>query len=144
MFFYDPLTKDKLPYWDSFPLVFPIDFWTSKSSGNSGFIGVNLHYLPPDLRVKLYDALVKVKNNKALTETTRIKMSYQILKKNSETNPLFLPCIKKYIWGHVRSRFYNITPNEWNLTILLPLARFNRQSPVRVWADSRKRIKKGR
>ena len=36
MFFYDPKTKDKLPYYDRFPLVFPF------RKTENGFMGLNL------------------------------------------------------------------------------------------------------
>jgi len=51
MFFYDPKTKDTLPYYDAFPLVIPIE------PAEGGFYGLNLHYLPPVLRAKFLDAL---------------------------------------------------------------------------------------
>src|SRR4051812_30598339 len=51
MYFYDAKLKDVLPYWDQFPLVFPIEIY------DDGFLGINLHYLPPMLRAKLMDAL---------------------------------------------------------------------------------------
>ena len=40
MFIYDPKTKHKLQFFDTFPLVLPID----KIRG--GFIGLNFDYLP--------------------------------------------------------------------------------------------------
>ena len=46
-FFYDPKTKALLPYYDRFPLVLPI------GSAAGGFLGINFHYLPITLRVKL-------------------------------------------------------------------------------------------
>ena len=39
MFMYDPKLKKKLPYYDTFPLVLPIE------SYSDGFLGLNLHYL---------------------------------------------------------------------------------------------------
>ena len=53
MFFYDPKHKDTLPFYDSFPLVIII----GKAKG--GFLGMNLHYLPPLLRAKFLDALME-------------------------------------------------------------------------------------
>ena len=47
MFFYDPKLKKKLPYYDRFPLVLPLENY------NDGFLGINLHYLPIPLRIKL-------------------------------------------------------------------------------------------
>ena len=40
MYFYDPKTKKKLPYYDTFPLVLPVDTF------RGGFVGLNFHYLP--------------------------------------------------------------------------------------------------
>ena len=40
MFFYDPKTKAKMPYYDRMPLIFPI------SVLDTSFLGLNLHYLP--------------------------------------------------------------------------------------------------
>ena len=39
MYFYDPKTKKKLPYYDTFPLVLPVDTF------KGGFVGLNFHYL---------------------------------------------------------------------------------------------------
>ena len=47
MYFYDPKHKKTLPYYDRFPLIFPIN----KAKG--GFLGINMHYLPPILRAPL-------------------------------------------------------------------------------------------
>ena len=49
MFFYDPKFKKKLPYYDTFPLVLPLETY------NDGFLGINMHYLPIPLRVRLLD-----------------------------------------------------------------------------------------
>ena len=49
LFAYDPKHKETLPYYDRFPLIFPIN----KAKG--GFLGINLHYLPPPFRAKLMD-----------------------------------------------------------------------------------------
>ena len=40
MFFYDPKTKARLPYYDVFPLVLPLE------SIKGGCMGLNFHYLP--------------------------------------------------------------------------------------------------
>ena len=40
MFFYDPKFKKTLPYYDTFPLVLPLEPYSD------GFLGINLHYLP--------------------------------------------------------------------------------------------------
>ena len=56
-FFYDPKTKDKLPYYDRFPLIIMV------KPAPGGFYGINLHYLPMGLRAKFLDALLDNINN---------------------------------------------------------------------------------
>ena len=46
MFFYDPKFKKTLPYYDTFPLVLPLEAYSD------GFLGINFHYLPIPLRLK--------------------------------------------------------------------------------------------
>jgi hypothetical protein len=46
-----PSSRRQLPYWDRLPLIFPIEIYPD------GFLGINLHYLPPMYRAKLMDAL---------------------------------------------------------------------------------------
>jgi len=77
MFQYDPKHKATLPYYDSFPLIFPIN------RAKGGFLGINMHYLPPPLRAKLMDALYENSNHKYYYEPTKLKLNYDIL--NIET-----------------------------------------------------------
>ena len=51
LFSYDPKWKKELPYYDSYPIIFPI----GKSKGR--MLGLNFHYLPYSLRAVLMDAL---------------------------------------------------------------------------------------
>ena len=62
MFVYDPKHKKTLPYYDTFPLVLPIEKYPD------GFLGCNLHYLPIPLRIKLLDRLVDFSNNTKFDE----------------------------------------------------------------------------
>jgi len=90
MFNYDPKWKDELPYYDRFPLVFPF----RKVPG--GFYGLNLHYLPPQLRAKLMDGLYDYANNTRYDESTKIKLNYQLLTSIAKMR-FFSPCVKHYL-----------------------------------------------
>lgn len=136
MFYYDPKHKATLPYYDMFPLIFPI------AKGKGYFLGINMHYLPYAYRAVLMDALYDITNNKHMDETTKVKLSYGILKGASRYR-YFRPCIKKYLNNHVRSRFLLIHPSEWDVAIFLPTGRFEKASQQKVWADSRRIINKG-
>jgi hypothetical protein len=134
LFRYDPKLKNVLPYYDTYPLIFPIEFYSD------GFLGINLHYLPPLLRGKLMDSLLsdKVNNNK-YNSTTKLKISYAILKSASE-HAYFKPCVKRYLFSHRASLFLYIAPEEWNIAMMLPLQKFAKESAEKVWADSANKL----
>ena len=51
MFVYGPKHAKKLPYYDTFPLVLPLERYSD------GFLGMNFHYLPIPLRMRLLDRM---------------------------------------------------------------------------------------
>lgn len=134
MFNYDPKLKDKLPYYDTYPLVFPIEYY-----GDS-FLGINLHYLPPMMRTKLMDALQSTLNNNKYNKTTKLVISYNILSGASRYK-YFKPCVKKYLFSHVRSPFLYIAPDEWNIVSVLPTDRFVGASRSTVHRDSQMAVR---
>ena len=130
MFMYDPKLKRKLPYYDTFPLVLPIE------SYSDGFLGLNLHYLPIPLRIRLLDRLIDYANTKDLTEKTKIIADYSRLKNIR----LIKPTLKRYLKSHVKSDFRRIGGDEFTIATLLPVAKFKKASAQSVWAASRKMI----
>jgi len=133
MFFYDPKHKQTLPYYDRFPLIVPIRPYSD------GFLGINFHYLPPQLRAKLMDALYEITSNDRYDQTTKVRLSYAILKSTSKMR-MFRPTIKRYLTSHVESRFLEITSAEWDIALMLPVAQFEKASQTQVWNESRKMI----
>ena len=130
MFFYNPKFKKKLPYYDTFPLVLPLETYSD------GFLGLNLHYLPIPLRIKLLDRLVDYSNNTQFDESTRLIVDYSKLKKIK----LIQPTIHKYLAGHVQSQFRRIDADEFTVATLLPVQRFKKASANEVWSDSRSMV----
>lgn len=133
MFFYDPKTKDKLPYYDSFPLVIVVD------AAEGGFYGLNLHYLPPTLRAKFLDGLMDRLTDKKFDEKTTFAVSYQYLKSASKLK-YFKPCFKHYLTSNVRSRFAVVPAPEWEIATFLPTADWQKGSGRQVYKDSRNMI----
>ena len=113
MFKYDPKTKDKLPYYDTFPLVMPLETY------GGGFLGINFHYLPPKIR-------------KALLDASRGSMSYS----NLSRNKYIRPTIKRYLNKHVTSKFLQIDEEDWETSIYLPVERFVKAGNRKVWSNS--------
>ena len=134
MFVYDPKWQKVLPYYDTLPLVIPFS-WDLES-----MTGLNLHYLSYDLRARLFDALAH------LTVSTRndfqayMKLSYRLLKSTALLRA-YRPCVKKYLYTHVRSRgFLQIGQQDWTVAMFLPAEQFVKASKQQVWKDSRRTI----
>ena len=133
MFFYDPKTKDKLPYYDNFPLIVFVE------GTKGGFYGLNLHYLPMTLRAKFLDGLMDQTNNGKFDETTRFDLSYDYLKRAAKMK-YFKPCFKKYLTSHVEGRLAMVPAPEWEIATFLPTAQWSKSSQSKVYADSREMI----
>ena len=134
LFKYNPKHKGTLPYWDQFPLIFMLD-----AKGGT-FGGLNLHYIPPVLRARLMDALYDYSVNiSANDKSTAIAITYNILKSTARLKA-YKPTFKLYRKDHVQSNFMYIAPDVWNIAMMLPLARFQKQSINTVYKDSRSEI----
>ena len=127
MFFYSPKHKDKLPYYDRFPLVLPLERY------RGGFMGINMHYLPIPLRTKLLDKLYEFSSNDKFDETTRLTATYNRVR----NIPLVRPTLHRYLYNFVESPFRRIDADEFIVATLLPVQRFKKASDRKVWRDSR-------
>jgi hypothetical protein len=132
-YFYDPKTKDSMPYYDRFPLVIPIERY------NDGFLGLNLHYIHPKNRMVLLDKLSDTISNDTYDENTKLKINYRYLAAASKIFEA-TPCIKRYLFTQIESRFLEITADEWDIAALLPVESFVGASTSKVYADSRKKF----
>ena len=135
MFFYDPKTKETLPYYDTFPLVVVV------GPAEGGFYGLNLHYLPPLLRAKMLDALMEVSSSKK-SDDAKFVITYKRLKSIAKMR-YYQPCFKHYLNKHVKSKFAEVPAPEWEIATFLPTAQFQKASKQKVYGDSRKMIGKG-
>lgn len=132
-FMYDPKHKDILPFYDRFPLVFPFRVASDR------MWGINLHYLPLPLRAKLMDGLYSTVNNSRYDESTKLKISYKILESTSKFR-MFKPCIKEYLFSHMKSKYMYVYPSEWDMALFLPVERFAKGTKQEVWRDSKTKI----
>ena len=113
MYIYDAKHKDKLPYYDAFPLVIML------GPAERGFYGLNLHYLPPVVRAKLLDAVLG-------SAKSGIPEKY------------IAPARKRYLTTQERSRFALVEKPEREIATFLPMADFRGASVDKVYKDSRK------
>ena len=118
MYIYAPKLKDKLPYYDTFPLIMYL------KPAEKGFYGLNFHYLPYALRARLLDAAGQ--DNLNVNEVIKSRLTK--------------PTIKRYLFGYLRSMCLRIEPEDNLTAIMLPVQRFKKASDNKVWGDSRKMI----
>ena len=119
-FRYDPKLKSTLPYYDTFPLVMPID------TAKGGFLGINFHYLPIPARMSLLEALDK----------RNFKGDYSKLK-----NVKYIkPTIKHYLRSQFVSGFLDLEEDDYAPAIFMPVAQWKKSSQSQVWRDSRRRF----
>ena len=133
MYFYDPKHKATLPYYDSFPLTIVI------GPAKGGFMGLNLHYLPPPLRARMLDGLMGITNNKKYDQSTKFAVSYELLQKTSKLK-WYKPCVKHYLNKQVKSQFALVPAPEWEIATFLPTADFRKANNFKVYNDSQKMV----
>lgn len=129
MFFYEAKHAETLPYWDRFPLTLVVQ------PAEGGFYGLNLHYITPPLRALLLSRLYTVSNNKRFDESTKLNMTYALLK-GSQKYRQFKPCFKHYLVDQVRSPFAIVPATEWLMSVYLPSEQFIGSSKEQVWKKS--------
>jgi hypothetical protein len=134
-FYYDPKTKEDLPYYDRFPLVLILD------RDKEGFTGLNLHYLPIRYRVAFLNKLISYAMYNDEDEIKRLRVTYEILSSSKRFRE-FRPCFKRYLYGHVKSKILAIQPNEWEVAVFLPMQQFKKAKPQKVWQESINEIRK--
>jgi hypothetical protein len=128
MFFYDPKYKEVLPHYDQFPLVFPFE------KTEDGFIGLNMHYLPYQLRIVLFDGLLKFKSTKGIDEKTRLRYSWGAIK-GLARHDLAAKCVKRYLQNHLQSPLKMVAPTDWTTTLMLPVESFAKTRKNNIWGQ---------
>ena len=132
LFQYTPKGPERLKYYDLFPIVLPL------VKHRNGFTGLNFHYLPYVLRVKLLTLLAEAYGDE---HTQKINATYFMIRNMR----LIRPIIRRYIRKQVETLYLRIPLDDMLIGILLPVQQF-RTGPLdsssdvmsrEVWRDSR-------
>lgn len=130
-FDYDALHKDTLPVWDAFPFTIFFDSYRTKQ-GHVIVLGLNMHYLPPKLRMEAFRALLTTRNEKRYRKSTVLNFDWERLKALAE-HKLFKHAVKAYRVDHVRSVFVRIPSTAWQMALFLPVARWQNNTQKFAW-----------
>ena len=132
MFFYEPKHKDTLPYYDQFPLIIMVE----SAKPKKGFYGLNFHYLDYRKRAILLSRLITYTNNQRYDESTRLRLSYNILKTASRLDA-FKPCFKHYLPGQIRGQVKMVPADYWETGLFFPSEQFKKETKTSVFSKSR-------
>lgn len=119
---YDAINKDTLPVWDRYPMMFVFNIWRSKA-GNQIVSGLNLHFLPPKLRLAAFRALITTRSRQRYDRSTKLKISWEVLQ-TLANHDLFQHCVRNYRVDHLVTVAVKIPPESWELALWLPTQRF--------------------
>lgn len=133
-FFYDPKLGAKLPFYDTVPLVIVF------RRVQGGFFGLNMHYLPPILRMNLLTKMMSYTNNASLTETTRFRLKWDLLS-SAARFPGAKAAVKHYLYPQIQSRVLQIHPADWKKAIMLPIESFEGADKASVYRDSVRKMR---
>ena len=128
LFVYNPKLRAKLPYYDIFPLVLPLE------PIKGGFMGMNFHYLPPLLRFRLLERMQARASDRRFDSNTKFEVNYDDVK----SIKIVKPTIKKYLYAYCQTGFLRINADDAAVAIYLPVQRFKKAPEATVYADSRK------
>ena len=128
LFGYNPKLRAKLPYYDIFPLVLPLE------PTKGGFMGMNFHYLPPLLRFRLLERMQARASDRRFDSKTKFEVNYDDVKNIK----IVKPTIKKYLYAYCQTGFLRINADDAAIAIYLPVQRFKKAPEATVYADSRK------
>jgi len=129
-FGYMPKTKDELMFWDEFPITIVLH------PQRGGFLGLNLHYLPPSARATFLNKLLEhvsdpnwISHNNT---SVAFRVTYGLLKNNPKLRK-FKPCIKRYYYNHIVTKVAFIDPMQWKMVPFFPLDKFKGATRRDIW-----------
>lgn len=124
-FGYDPLHRDILPFYDTFPLVVVIGKY------DDGFLGMNLHYLPPQPRALLLEQLM-TKTRGSGTKNARMDINWEVVNQIAKVKG-FDRCVHRYLTDHIITPLVRVNEDQWETACLLPVQDFKGASAQQVW-----------
>lgn len=149
----DPKTKDDLPYYDAFPLFFPLHF--TKGSEGTLLAGINIHYIPPAMRVKFLKELETLIRRVAeqqkfdvnnledyphqnITKVVGRYMNKVYQSGDGSAGKLMRSAYRSYFLHRMTGKMKKIPLDEWTKAGKLYLPRYRKKYASYVYRDVKK------
>ena len=98
-----------------------------------------MHYLPPRLRIRLLNKLFEYTNNDEFDDTTRMRMTWNILDSVTQLRASRVVSSKEISLFACSKEMLQVEPKYWDIAFL-PTQRFRGAKVLDVYADSRRKI----
>lgn len=143
VFSYFPKGYQTLKYWDATPII------VSLGIHENTILGINLHFLPPDIRAELVDKMLNAANgSKGLNVPPKGQGMFRITYEHLKTMKYIagLSCLRAYDISRIIGRVVLIPSNEWANAVSLPFTDFHvagggRADKEKVWLETRRNIR---
>lgn len=135
IFKYLPKHAQELPYYDMWPCTLMFGLTPT------GMIGINFHYLPIQIRAKLFDKLFLIAKVYRNNQQQCKKITWSFLS-NASKFPEVRPAVKQYLYSHLQSRLIKVDIDDWKTALLLPIDSFAKKSQAYVARESGQKIRK--
>jgi hypothetical protein len=73
-------------------------------------------------------------------EIARLRITYDILNAARRYRE-FKPCLKRYLYSHIKSRILAVESQEWDIAMYLPVQQFKKSTSNEVWKESIEEIR---
>jgi hypothetical protein len=130
IFKYQPQDRSKVH--DVFPLVITLQ------RDNDSFLGCNLHYHHPVQRAILFERFMKytLSGRDLSRYSTRFRTNMDLVKRFPRLYDLVQPCIRRYKYSNMASRFLLVPPMDWGTALFLPFELFKNQNRMAVYKET--------
>ena len=152
-----PKFEKTLPYFDAFPLFFPIKF--TRGSEGTLLHGVNIHYLPPAMRKKFLRELEIIIRRVAdkqgfdpdnledyphqnITRVVGKYMNRVYQSGGGSAGAMIRASYRSYFLSRMGGKLKKIPLNEWDEAASVYLPVFRKQSASAVYADTKEKFDK--
>lgn len=135
LYFFRYTAQDQNNLYDAFPYV----LITERTE--TGFSGLNFHYLSYYHRAILFDLLYQTRyQHRKNTLTARIQISPEVLVQSSKYS-LYKACYRSYLYKSCRSSLLQVGHSEWDLALFLPVELFIGATKSVAWRTAYQRVK---
>lgn len=111
LFHYQPQTAEKLPFYDLFPLVIPVE------KNRDGFTGINFHFLSIPMRVAFLNLLTEAFADDRME---KLNLTWRQISGLGKSKAI----VRRYKAKNVKSTFLRLPIEDMLIAVLLPVQKF--------------------